>query len=131
MAEALSCDRVRAVGSRRNGQGAVQEAVSGTRQEEGISLDFTNAAVSELQSIRNYTLERRGSEQEDFYLDARWAKFEAILSDPQRWRHRDDLFPGGQIAAQGRHVILFRILSRTLEIVRMLHGAIGFFFPGK
>ena len=84
-----------------------------------MTLDFTKAAVSDLQSIRSYTLERWGAEQEQSYLDALWQKFEEILTEPQRWRRRDDLFPDCQIAAHGKHVIL-------LQIVRILHGAMDF-----
>ena len=89
-------------------------------------LDLTKAAVSDLQSIRSFTLETWGPEQEQRYLDALWKKFAEILADPQRWRRRDDLFPGCQLAAQGKHVILFRVQGSVLEIVRILHGAMDF-----
>ena len=88
-----------------------------------MTLDFTSAAVADLQSIRAYTLENWGERQEQRYLDSLWEKFEEILADPQRWRSRNDLFPGCQIAAQERHVILFRIEGSVLQIVRILHGA--------
>jgi len=91
-----------------------------------VTLDFTEAALSDLRSIRNYTLETWGSEQERLYLDSLWDKFEEILREPQRWRSRGDLFPGCQIAAQGKHVILFRIQGKVLQIVRILHGAMDF-----
>lgn len=89
-------------------------------------LDFTKAAISDLQSIRSYTLEGWGPEQEQRYLDALWKKFEEILADPQRLRRRNDLFPGCQIAAQGKHVILFWVEDSILRIVRILHGAMDF-----
>jgi len=67
-----------------------------------------------------------GAEQEQRYLDALWQKFDEILADPQRWRRRDDLFPDCQIAARGKHDILFRIENSVLQIVRILHGAMDF-----
>ena len=88
-----------------------------------MTLEFTNAAAADLQTIRNYTLENWGEEQEAVYLNALWSRFEVILSDPQRFRFRHDLFPDCQIASQGRHVILFRIRDEALQIVRILHGA--------
>jgi toxin ParE1/3/4 len=91
-----------------------------------MTLDFTLAAVSDLQAIRAYTLERWGPKQEQLYLDGLWRKFEEILADPGKWRLRADLFPGCQIAAQGRHVILFRIQGTTLQIVRILHSSMDF-----
>lgn len=91
-----------------------------------MNLDFTNAAVEDLQSIRNYTFETWGAEQERIYLDLMWDKFEEILADPERWRSRQDLFPGCRIASQGKHVILFRIKGNVLQIVRLLHSAMDF-----
>lgn len=91
-----------------------------------MTLEFTDAAISDLQSIRNYTLEVWGEEQEEAYLGALWEKFEEIISDPGRWRFRNDLFPDCQIAAQGKHVILFRIRAKVLQVVRILHGAMDF-----
>ena len=86
-------------------------------------LELTDAAVADLRSIREYTVERWGEEQEVRYLDAMWQKFEEIQADPTRWRFREDLFPKCQIAAQGRHVVLFCIQGQVLQIVRILHGA--------
>jgi toxin ParE1/3/4 len=88
-----------------------------------MTFDFTAAALSDLRSIRDYTLEKWGPEQEQIYLDSLWTKFEEILANPQKRRTRSDLFPGCQIAAQGRHVILFRIQGETLQIVRLLHSS--------
>ncbi len=91
-----------------------------------MTLDFTKAAVADLQSIRNYTLETCGLDQERIYLDSIWNRFEEILADPDKWRQREDLFPGCQIAAQGKHVILFRIEGTVIQIVRILHNAMDF-----
>lgn len=91
-----------------------------------MNLEFTKAAVGDLKSIRQYTLETWGGEKEEVYLNDLWKKFEYILDDPSRWRFRNDLFPGCQIASQGRHVILFRIQGKTLQIVRILHTAMDF-----
>ena len=91
-----------------------------------MELDLTDAALSDLRSIREYTLNTWGEEQEDRYLDELWARFEQILDDPNRWRFREDLFPRCQLAAQGRHVILFRVEGQALQIVRILHSAMDF-----
>ena len=36
------------------------------------------------------------------------------------------LFPGCQVASQGRHVILFRVQGKMLQIARILHSAMDF-----
>ena len=91
-----------------------------------MTIDLTEAAISDLQSIRDYTLETWGEAQEQEYLDALWTRFEEILTDPERWRFRNDLFAGCQIASQGKHVILFRIDAEVLQVVRILHSAMDF-----
>jgi toxin ParE1/3/4 len=91
-----------------------------------MTLEFTQAAVSDLQSIRNYTLVNWGEQQETAYLDALWTKFGDILAEPLRWKFRHDLFPFCQIAASGKHVILFRVQVHNLQIVRILHGAMDY-----
>lgn len=86
-------------------------------------IDLTEAALLDLRSIRDYTLSTWGEDQEREYLDGIWAKFEILLSDPDRFRQREDLFPGCRFATHGKHVILFRIQTGVLQIVRVLHGA--------
>ena len=51
-----------------------------------MNLEFTKAAVGDLKSIRQYTLETWGGEQEEVYLNDLWKKFEDILDDPSSWR---------------------------------------------
>ena len=91
-----------------------------------MELDLTDAALADLRSIRAYTLETWSEKQEDKYLNELWIRFEELLADPQRWRSRDDLFPGCQLASQGKHVILFRIEMDVLQVVRVLHSAMDF-----
>lgn len=91
-----------------------------------MTLQFTKAAVADLQAIRNYTLHTWGEEQETAYLKQLWTRFGQILGSPGRFRRRDDLFEGCRIAAEGRHVILFRIEGDILQIVRILHSAMDF-----
>lgn len=91
-----------------------------------MKLELTHAALDDLRSIRAYTLENWSPVQERQYLDQLWSKFEDILGNPSKSRFRDDLFHGCQIAAEGKHVILFRIRKDTLQVVRVLHGAMDF-----
>jgi toxin ParE1/3/4 len=91
-----------------------------------MTLEFTHAAIADLQSIRSYTLQVWGAEQDQVYLDSLWKKFGDLLANPERWRKRNDLFTGCQIAAHAKHVILFRINGTELQIVRILHAAMDF-----
>lgn len=91
-----------------------------------MRLRLTEAALADLRSIRAYTLETWGSDQEQRYLDRIWARFEDLRLHSERYRLRPDLFPGCRIAAEGKHVILFRALDGQLEIARVLHAAMDF-----
>jgi toxin ParE1/3/4 len=86
-------------------------------------LELTDAALGDLQMIREYTFAQWGEIQEEKYLDGIWEKFEDLVADPQRWRSREDLFPGCRLAVHEKHLILFRVEGAKLQIVRVLHGA--------
>jgi len=88
-----------------------------------MTLEFTAAAISDLQSIREYTLRVWSEEQEQIYLDGLWEKFGELVNDPDRWRSREDLFPGCRLAVHEKHVILFALETEILQIVRILHGS--------
>ncbi len=89
-------------------------------------MTLTHAAHEDLRSIRSYTLNAWGAEQEQRDLDQMWARFDSIRLDPERYRQREDLFPGCRIAAEGKHVILFKSGKDSLEIIRVLHAAMDF-----
>ena len=91
-----------------------------------MKLALTPAALADLRAIRAYTLERWGLTQEIAYLDQMWEKFETLVADSAPYRFRPELFPGCQVAAEGKHVILFRVNKSTLQIVRVLHSAMDF-----
>lgn len=91
-----------------------------------MKLVLTVAALDDLRSVRAYTLETWGADQEERYLRNLWCRFETIRSNPHRFRLREDLFPGCRIAAEGRHVILFRADDNILQVVRVLHSAMDF-----
>lgn len=91
-----------------------------------MKLILTEAVLDDLRSIRVYTFEKWGAEQEEKYLRLLWQRFELLKADPFRHRLREELFPGCRIAAEGRYVILFRANDPALEIVRVLHAAMDF-----
>ena len=91
-----------------------------------MKLTLTEAALKDLQSIRAYTLETWGEEQEEIYLRKIWSRIQTLRVDPQRYRLRGELFPGCRVAAEGRHVILFNIENETTTIVRVLHSSMDF-----
>jgi plasmid stabilization system protein ParE len=55
-----------------------------------------------------------------------WRKFGELHANPGIHRFRNDLFSGCQLAAEGKHVILFKVNEESLQIVRVLHSAMDF-----
>ena len=84
------------------------------------------AAVRDLQSISDYTLQNWGAEQEELYLIGLLEKLAAIQSDFGSYRLREDLAEGCRSARHEKHVIFFSIQAETLQVIRILHGAINF-----
>jgi toxin ParE1/3/4 len=91
-----------------------------------VKLEITDAAIADIRSIREYTVIQWSERQDEIYADLLWKRFEEILADASSYRFRHDLFPGCQIASEGRHVILFRIRKGVLQVVRVLHSAMDF-----
>ena len=91
-----------------------------------MRLELTEAAVEDLRAIRAYTLHQWGERQEDIYLDQLWNRFAEILSDSSSYRFRHDLFPDCQLAAEGKHIIFFRVRKDVLQVVRVLHASMDF-----
>lgn len=91
-----------------------------------MKLILTEAALDDLRSIREYTLETWGEAQEEIYLRKIWDRIQGLRENPSRYRLREELFPGCRIASEGRHVILFQSENKAITIVRILHSAMDF-----
>ena len=91
-----------------------------------MRLELTEAAVEDLRAIREYTLQKWGERQEDIYLDRLWSCFGELLLRSSLHRFRHDLFPGCQVAAEGKHIIFFRVRKDVLQVVRVLHATMDF-----
>jgi len=56
--------------------------------EKEMESRYDLLSAAQVRSIREYTLETWGGEEEEKYLREMWARFEEIRADPQRWRAR-------------------------------------------
>jgi toxin ParE1/3/4 len=91
-----------------------------------MEIILSPAAILDLQSISGYTRQTWGIEQEEFYLKGLWKKLEEIQLSPGSYRLRDDLLQGCRSARHEKHVIFFALQGQTLQIIRILHGAMDF-----
>ena len=86
------------------------------------ALAFTVAATADLEEIWDYTEGEWGLAQARRYVQELRDTCHALASGERRSR-KVDVRPGYLKCLSGSHVIFFRDLSDTLEIVRILHGA--------
>jgi toxin ParE1/3/4 len=91
-----------------------------------MNLILSPSVVRDLQEISNYTLHTWGAELEDRYLKGLWAKLAEIQSNPDSFRLREDLAKSCRSARHEKHVIFFSIQGQTLQVIRILHGAMDF-----
>ena len=91
-----------------------------------MKLVFSPAAIQDLQSIADYTSRTWGAEQETLYLKGLWAKLDLMLDRPENHRPRHDLAIDCYSERSGKHVVFFSILGETLQVIRILHGAMDF-----
>lgn len=82
---------------------------------------LTKAARRDLVEIARYTLERWGDAQRVRYLTQLDARFHWLAAHPQLGVASDQIKPGYWRCHEGRHVIFYRIDSKGIEIVRVLH----------
>jgi toxin ParE1/3/4 len=83
-------------------------------------------AIQDLEEIADYTFEKWGSEQEDFYLELLEKAFVAVTKNPNIGRIYDEIHPCLRRYLAGRHIILYQVSDVAIEIVRVLHHSMDF-----
>ena len=91
-----------------------------------MKLVFSPAAIRDLQSISDYTLQAWGAEQEVLYLRELWRKLDQIRSHPESHRLRSDLVIACRSARHEKHVIFFSMDGDSIQVIRILHAAMDF-----
>lgn len=91
-----------------------------------MRLVLSPSAIRDLQDISDDTLQTWGAAQEDLYLKRLWGKLAEIQSNPETCLLRENLAKGCRSARHEKHVIFFSITGRTLQVIRILHGAMDF-----
>ncbi len=91
-----------------------------------MRLQFSPAAIQDIQSITAYTLETWGAVQADRYLDALWGTLEELRHCPGNFKLRPELAEGCRSALFGRHVIFFFSKDEAIFVIRVLHSSMDF-----
>jgi toxin ParE1/3/4 len=83
---------------------------------------LSTAAQTDLDDCWLY-IARDNPQAADRFLDALEEKFSMLATHPGLGRKCDELRPGLQRFPVGTHVIFYRLRTKHIEIVRVLHGA--------
>ncbi len=88
-----------------------------------MKLRWSSKALSDLDGIRDHSLQQWGSRQTADYLRLIRAAITAAARAPLQAAPADHYRPGYRKTIAGAHVILFRVNDGAIEIVRILHAA--------
>lgn len=87
-----------------------------------MELTFSPKAATDLEEIGDYIARENPSRAMSFLSEIE-ARCQQIAEMPSAFPSRKDLAPELQMAVHGRYLILFRVLSGTVRIERIVHGA--------
>jgi len=91
-------------------------------------LEIAHEAHDDLISIYNYTISRYGENQAFLYLELIDKAFQLILKEPLIGHVRDDIPRTYKSWIVEKHVVIYRIESNYIYVVRALHGSMDFRF---
>jgi len=86
----------------------------------------TPAAKADLKSIARYTQHKWGRKKRNQYLSALDNRFSWLADDPQLGKCRDEVKTGYRSYPEGLHVIFYRIVKGSIEILGVLHQNMDF-----
>jgi toxin ParE1/3/4 len=82
---------------------------------------ITKKAVSDLEEIWFYTVEKWSIEQADRYHSLIFAEIDYICKNINTGKPMDHVRKGYRAAKVKSHLIFYRIANETVEIIRILH----------
>ena len=90
-----------------------------------MQLRLSKLAIGDITLIHDYTVGEWGEEQAIKYVHALWDALEEVAAAPERWRLRPDIYDGCRARVCASHLIIYRVHEGTVEIGRILHGAMN------
>ena len=87
---------------------------------------LSRRALTDLDSIWDYTAERWDQAQAERYLRLLQRGVEALAADPLIGRTCDDIRSGYRKLNVGSHVIFYKTNSDAIHVIRILHARMDF-----
>ena len=98
--------------------------MSSTAQSHGVArYRLTPLALSDLDAIADYSLDRWGPDQTQMYLQQIADRFQWLAEKPGLGRVRDEVAQGYRSFPEGKHVIFYICLDDGIAIIGVPHAA--------
>lgn len=78
-------------------------------------------AREDLEFIADFTLERWGFQQEEFYLRLLKQALDSLSDNPHLGHPMNKILPGLRRLLAGSHIILYFVAETHVDVVRILH----------
>lgn len=91
-----------------------------------MNYRISSPAQQDLRSIWVFTAERWSAEQADRYIDALVDRFGWLPRNQGLWQERPDIRTGVYAYPEQSHWIFFRVVTGSIEILRVLHRRMDF-----
>src|SRR5262245_12865751 len=82
---------------------------------------ISNEAVADLEEIWLYTLEKWSLAQADRYYELIFDEIDQICRNPASGKNMDHIRSGYRASKVKSHLIFYRVIRGTVEVVRILH----------
>jgi toxin ParE1/3/4 len=83
---------------------------------------LSKAAQEDLQEIYDYSIHVFGINQAITYLEGFQFCFQDLAQNPKMGKKRDGIKEGLYSTTYNSHIVFYRICSKNVRIVRVLHG---------
>lgn len=83
---------------------------------------LTPAAQDDLETIWDYTVSQWSIDQAETYLRGLQKTLDLLVYQPYLGRERQEIFPPVRLHAYRLHLIIYRIESGDLEVIRIPHN---------
>jgi toxin ParE1/3/4 len=82
---------------------------------------LTPRAQTDLDEIRDYTVDRGGLDRAETYIRQLWKDIEIVAERPSLGRECPDVRRGYRMYPSGSHVLFYRETTDGVDVVRILH----------
>jgi toxin ParE1/3/4 len=90
-----------------------------------LSLSISSKAISDLESIWIYTVDKWSKDQADRYYELLIDEIEFLRSNYYTGKSAENIRPGYRVSFVKSHIVFYKVIDEEkLEVVRILHQSV-------